>query len=227
MANVRKFSSMSDVGHMCAHYERSVENDNYSNTNIDRDKIYLDRTNLAPDRGKQTDYIKDQIEKLMDGRTMRKDAIRMCCWVVDAPKDMSEEVKPRVFQAAYDFLIDRYGEKSGMGEDVVISSYIHHSETTSHMHFAFLPVIKKNGQKTFCAKECIGRNDLRTFHEDLGSYMEQRGICRKKDILNGETKKDSKGKALSVDELKRERFRERTRDRWTNPSNRTYERERS
>lgn len=230
MANVRKFSSMSDIGHLCAHYERSVENDNYSNTDIDRDKIDLDRNNLAPDRGKQTDYIKAQIEKIMDGRTMRKDAVRMCCWVVDAPKNMPEEIKPRFFQAAYDFLIDRYGKKSGMGEDVVISAYVHHSETTDHLHFAFLPVLEKNGQKSFCAKDCIGRNDLRTFHEDLASHMEQLGICRKSDILNGQTKRDANGRALSVKELKQERSRERsreqTRDRWANQTNRTHERER-
>ena len=79
MANMKKFSDMKDIGHLCAHYERSVQNDNYGNQDIDKSKLPLDHTNLAPDRGKQTDYIKAQIEKIMDGRTVRKDAVKMCC----------------------------------------------------------------------------------------------------------------------------------------------------
>ena len=62
MAHMRKFSDMKDIGHLCAHYERSVQNDNYGNPDIDKSKLPLDHTNLAPDRGKQTDYIKAQIE---------------------------------------------------------------------------------------------------------------------------------------------------------------------
>lgn len=227
MANLRKFSSMKDIGHLCAHYERSVENDNYSNPDIDKNKIHLDRTNLAPERKEgQTAYIKSKIEKIMDGRTLRKDAVRMCCWIIDAPKNMPEEMKPRFFQASYDFLVDRYGKKSELGKDVVISAYLHQSETTDHLHFAFLPIIKKNGRLTFCAKECVGRDDLSTFHNDLAAHMEKLEICKKSDILNGNTQKDSSGRALSVKELKRNRTIERERkiDRWSGQDNRTIER---
>jgi hypothetical protein len=207
MANMRKFSDMKDIGHLCAHYERSVQNDNYGNPDIDKSKLPLDHINLAPDRGKQTDYIKAKIEKIMDGRTLRKDAVKMCCWIVDAPEQLPEEKKNVFFQATYKFLVDRYGKKSGMGEDVVISAYIHKSETTDHIHFAFLPVVEKR----LCAKECVGRADLQSFHKDYASYMEQLGICKKSDILNGKTKRDANGRALSVKELKRQRYLERER----------------
>ena len=82
---------MRDIGHLCAHYERSVKSGHYSNPDIDKERLEEDHTNLAPDRGKQTSYIKAKIEEIMDGRTLRKDAVRMCCWVVDAPKGLPEE----------------------------------------------------------------------------------------------------------------------------------------
>ena len=216
MANMKKFSDMKDIGHLCSHYERSVAKGHYGNPDIDEDKLEEDHTNLAPDRGKQTDYIKAKIEEIMDGRTLRKDAVRMCCWIVDAPANLPEDKKEKFFQTAYNFLIDRYGTKSGMGEDVCISAYIHKSETTDHIHFAFLPVVERNGQKSFCAKEAVGRDDLKTFHEDLARKMEEEGICKKSDILNGATQRDSFGRALSVRELKKNRTieRERTVDRW-------------
>lgn len=152
--------------------------------------------------------------------------------------------KGMFFQTTYKFLVDRYGKKSGMGEDVVISAYIHKSETTDHIHFAFLPVVEKMGQKRLCAKECVGREDLKSFHQDFASYMEQLGICKKSDILNGKTKRDASGRALTVKELKRQRYLERERnvekrkinlrmhntekernveqvDRWGNPADRT------
>lgn len=218
MANMRKFSDMKDIGHLCAHYERSVPAGHYTNPDIDETKIKDDCENLAPDRGKQTDYIKEQIKKIMDSRTLRKDAVRMCCWIVDTPKGLPEEKKKEFFKETYNFLVDRYGSKSGMGEDVVISAYIHKSESTDHIHFAFLPVIERDGEKTFCAKECVGRDDLKTFHEDLASYMEQTKICKRTDILNGKTQRDASGRALSVKELKRNRNIERERkvDRWSN-----------
>lgn len=214
---MKKFSDMKDIGHLCSHYERSVAKGHYGNPDIDEERLEEDKTNLAPDRGKQTDYIKAKIEEIMDGRTLRKDAVRMCCWIVDAPANLPEEIKPAFFQATYNFLIDRYGTKSGMGEDVCISAYIHKSETTDHIHFAFLPVVERNGQKSFCAKEAVGRDDLKTFHEDLARKMEEEGICKKSDILNGATQRDASGRALSVRELKKQRNieRERTVDRWS------------
>lgn len=234
MANLKKFSDMKDIGHLCKHYERSVSSGNYSNSEIDFSKIHLDRkSNLAPDRGKQTEYIKEQIEKIRHGKTIRKNAVRMCCWVIDFPKTLSPEKQDIFFRTAYDFLIERYGTKSGLGEDVCISSYIHYSESTAHMHFAFIPILQeKNGTQKLCAKELVDRSDLRTFHKDLAKIMEEKQICARSDILNGATQRDSSGRALSVKELKRKREidRERARtqaiNRWTNKET-IYDRERS
>lgn len=228
MANMQKYSDLRAIGHLCKHYERSVAPGHYGNKDIDQARLREDGVNLAPDRGKQTDYIKKKIAEVMDGRTLRKDAVRMVCWIVDAPSTLPPEREPEFFRAAYEFMTDRYGRKSGMGEDCVVSAYIHHSETTAHIHFAFLPVVERGGEKTFCAKEAVGRSDLATFHKDLGQYLEVRGICKERDILNGKTQRDASGRALSVKEMKRnrQRERERTHDRWTSPTSVERERER-
>lgn len=209
MANVRKFNKMSDIGHLLKHYSRSVAHDNYSNKDIDRTKIHLDRMNLAPQRNvSDMEYLKNQIQCITKGKRLRKDAVKMCCWVVNLPKvsDINEYI---FFEEVYYFLAQRYGKRSGMGEDVVISAYVHYSESTPHIHFAFMPVIQRNGEKVFCAKECINRKELSTIHNDLAEYLEKRGVCRKTDILNGNTIRDASGKALSVKQLKRNRD-----DRW-------------
>jgi cell division septum initiation protein DivIVA len=73
-------------------------------------------------------------------------------------------------------------------------------EFTPHMHFAFVPVVcdKKKGIEKVSAKIAIDRQDLRTFHQDLSSCMEQM-FMRDIGILNEATK----GGNQTVDELKR------------------------
>lgn len=229
MANMKKYSDMRDIGHLCAHYERSVQPGHYGNKDIDQARLEEDRVNLAPVReGGQTAYIKRKIAEVMGDRTLRKDAVKMCAWVVDAPQNLPKEKEAEFFQAAYEFMLDRYGCKSGLGEDCVVSAYIHRSESTPHLHFAFIPVLEQDGQRRMCAKEVVNRADLSTFHDDLAAYMEERGICSERDILNGKTQRDSSGRALSVKELKRSRQRERerdkNRDRWTTTTERERER---
>ncbi len=221
MANMLKVSNMKDIGHLDMHYKRGVPKGHYSNPDINQDMLKDDRTNFGPARyqkdaeGKMildkegspierkiTDYIKETIDRLYEGKTLRKDAVKMVSWVVDAPKNMNADLKPKFFQEAYNFLVDRYGSKSGLGENVVLSCYWHKSETTDHIHFAFMPILDRNGIKTFCAKEVVGRADLKSFHDDLEKYMVDRGICKKGDIQNGHTLKDSNGRALSIRELK-------------------------
>jgi len=217
MANMQKYSRMQDIGHLCKHYERSVASGHYSNEEIDESKI-KDDYNLAPERGKQTDYIKQKIDEICEGKTLRKDAVKMCTWVINYPSSLPPEGSQKFFEEAYNFLVDRYGSRSGLGEDVVISAYVHTSETTDHMHFAFLPVVQRTSGKAFCAKEVVGKKELQSFHEDFSIYMSERNICKKSDILNGNTKRDSRGRVLSVRELKKQtRERERAREqesRW-------------
>ena len=74
LANLQKYSAMEDIGHLCAHYERSVPNGHYSNNDIQEDRI-MDDYNLAPERGVQTEYIKGKIKEI----TTEKKIEERCC----------------------------------------------------------------------------------------------------------------------------------------------------
>lgn len=252
MANMMKVSMMKDIGHLDMHYKRGVPKGHYGNPDIDQDRLDEDRINFAPTRfqkdengdfildtdgnrieQKMTERIKEEMTKIetATGRAIRKDAVKMVCWVIDAPKDMSNEDKPRFFQETYNFLTERYGAKSGMGEDVCLSCFWHRSESTDHIHFAFMPIIERNGHRSFCAKEVVGRDDLKTFHTDLENRLMELGICHKGDILNGNTIRDSNGRALSVRELKAQGYNHSRSERahtnnsrWSNNNNSNIER---
>ena len=199
--NIKKFS-LKDCGHVCAHYERSVPKGHYSNTDIDESKTYQNY-NLGPERAEgQVNYIKRLLSQVSHAK--RKDLVCMCSVVVNAPTTLAANMHEKFFDLSYDFLVERYGTISGFDnkEDIVVSCYRHMDETTDHIHFAFCPIkMDSNGHQRFIAKEVICRNDLRTLHQDLSSYLSEHG-CRA-DVINGKTQKDTFGRALSVSELKR------------------------
>jgi hypothetical protein len=82
-------------------------------------------------------------------------------------------------------------------------------ETTTHMHFAFVPVVtdkKRNGFKV-SAKEAINRHDLQTFHTDLESYMSLK-FGREVGIINEATKNGNR----SIQELKLQSYQHNLRE---------------
>lgn len=197
MANVEKFT-MAQIGHVCAHMAR--DHDHYSNQNIE-ELLSWSNYNLAPHRElSQVDYIKAKLDEIPHAK--RKDLCVMGSWCVTAPKTLSEAHHERFFELTYKFLTERYGTRSGLGENVCVSSYVHMDEKTPHMHFTFLPVVQsKDGSQRFCAKECINRHDLQTFHKDYKEYLQAHGMYA--DVNEGTTLVNANGKALTVAELKK------------------------
>lgn len=61
----------------------------------------------------------------------------MCSWVIIVPKDLPWDDENKFFNESYKFLTKVYGEEKN-----IISAYVHVDETQSHMHFAFIPVVK-------------------------------------------------------------------------------------
>jgi len=215
MPHFQKFK-MTETVHLLPHYERKSTITSYSNSSINT-ALSKYNYNLAPERENQVSYVREQLLKIH--HVKRKDLVVMCDWIITQPKDLDPNLSREFFQHAYDFCVERYGTMSGMGEDCIISCYVHLDETTPHMHLAFLPVLKymktekitKNGisieEKTdaqkFCAKEIATRVELKLFQQDLQKYMDKQGL--KCSILNGNTHYDSNGRALSVKELKMEK----------------------
>ncbi|WP_366523324.1 MobV family relaxase [Fusobacterium sp.] len=172
------------------HFERNEGIKEYSNESIDFDKTYLNY-NLAPKRGDQLEFIN---KKCKEHKALnRKDVNVMCNWIVTLPKEIDDEYEERrFFQKTYDFLSEKYGEEN------VISAYVHKDETTPHIHFAFVPVVfdEKKSKYKISAKECVDRNELKSFHNDFQKYLDNYGFnCS---VLNHATSKGNK----SIKELK-------------------------
>lgn len=183
-------------GHMFKHYERSKDEKGeyvkFGNQDIDTDRTHLNY-NLAPDRGmSQGDFVKKRCEEVQCLK--RKDINVMCSWVVTLPKEVTGKEDTEYFmQKTYEFLEDRYGKEN------VVSAYVHLDETQPHIHFAFVPVVtdKKKGIEKVSAKECISKNELSRFHQDLQNHFDRSYLpCN---ILNQATIEGNK----SIEELKR------------------------
>lgn len=177
MAHLEKYTAAA-AGHMFAHYDRTHSS---STSNIDESRTHLNY-NLAK---------KDQPLSCLDFLHKRMSEIKvlkranvnvMCDWVVTAPEDLTEEELPMFFDECYKFLNARYGKEN------VISAPVHMDETSPHIHYNFVPVVKdkKNGKLKLSAKECITQKDLKSFHTDLSKRMIE-VFGRDIGILNGAT----------------------------------------
>ncbi|MCL2597943.1 MAG: plasmid recombination protein [Paludibacter sp.] len=187
MAHVAKYQRPA-IGHMCAHFDRSANN--IDNKNIKPELTHLNY-NLAPNNN-QVEFIKKRCSEIQCSK--RKDVNVLCAWVVTAPKNLPQADEKKFFEATYEFLKNRYGEKN------IVSSFVHADEVTPHMHFAFVPVVtdKKKSIEKVCAKELLNKYELKTFHSELEKHLAA-VFGREVGILNEATRDGNK----SVAELKR------------------------
>lgn len=190
MAHCMKHTKAS-CGHMFAHFDRKAEH--ISNENVDRTRSHLNYNLAAHQQMEQGEFVRQRCSEVRCQN--RKDVNVMVSWIVTAPKDLPQQAEPAFFQAAYDFLENRYGRSN------VVSAYVHMDEVTPHMHFAFVPVTqdRKRGGYKVSAKEVITRRDLQTFHTDLSNFLEQQ-LGFPVNVLNDATKEGNR----SIEQLKRQ-----------------------
>ncbi len=131
--------------------------------------------------------------KTRTGKAIRKDAVKMCSWVLTVPSDLPKELQKDFFQNSYEWFANRYGEKN------VVSACVHLDETTPHMHFDFIPIVEDKGIEKLCAKNLETKFSLKTIHQQLQKHLEQKLNCEV-NILNGATANGNK----TVQELKAE-----------------------
>lgn len=181
MANMEKYS-FEDIKGLAGHLERS--HSSYSNEFINQELSYKNY-NLGPEREKsQIDFIKSSLEKYQHSN--RRD-LKICSdWVITCPQNVPETRQNEFFKLTYDFLVERYTNRSGLSEnDLVVSSFVHLDETNAHMHFCMINVIKNEKGQRFCAKELFNRKELASFHSDFKKFMENHNFFA--DVNNKET----------------------------------------
>ncbi len=199
MAHVEKYTR-EQMGHICNHDSRKKDDGvQRSNENIDSSRTDLNY-NLAERLQplSAVEFIQKRVSEVYC--LNRKNVNVLCSWVVTLPKDFEGDEK-NFFQAAFDFLADRYGREN------VVSAYVHRDEERDHMHFKFVPVKeitdekekKKKGCYKVCAKEILTRKELDVFHAELQKYLEEKLKCECH-VLNGATANGNK----MVMELKRQ-----------------------
>jgi len=186
MAHLAKYGRNS-IARLSRHFERAKDVSGtyvkFNNININLSLTPLNY-NLAPDRSDgQVAFIN---RRLSEVRCLaRSDVNIMCSWVITVPKDLvGTDYEKRFFQETYGFLEEKYGKEN------VISAYVHKDETTPHIHFTFIPVVKdkKRGDFKVSAKECITQNDLKTFHNKLDEHLKKNILGYTGNIITGELK---------------------------------------
>lgn len=205
MAHIEKYARGA-VGRMTAHYLRQPDDGVHrSNPEIHPELTHLNYNLAASEQPiAPVEFIRKRLAEVPHAK--RKDLVVMCDCVVTIPQellkkdwfmfetDMDVEIRrEKFFVETYRFLSDRYGQEN------VISAAVHMDETTPHMHFAFVPVVKDAKGERISAKERINRTELRTLHTDLQEYLERK-MNREVPILNNATRNGNK----AIKELKRE-----------------------
>lgn len=196
--HVEKYNARA-IGRMFNHYERQ-EGDGVKRGNpaIDPARTHLNynlASEIQPLSG--TEFIQKRLENVKVQK--RADVVKFCDCIVNPPADLPAERHREFFQHAFDFLADRYGRNN------VVSAHVHLDETSPHMHFAFVPVVKNTGKSSgrfpekLCAKDVVTRQDLQTLHPDTQRYLQEQMQCPVR-MLNGATA----GGARTVAELKRQ-----------------------
>ena len=151
------------VSRMFAHYDRSHPG---SKSNIDTAKTALNYNAAAEDQPlAQSDFLAARLSQVKVQN--RKDVNVMCDWIITAPQTLEEHEYDIFFRETYRFMSGRYGKEN------IVSAYVHMDETQPHMHFSFIPVTmdKKKHRPKVCAKELLNRQELRTIHDDINSFM--------------------------------------------------------
>lgn len=205
MANFSK-ATRASTGNLLDHYERK-EDIKFKNQDIDKTRshlnynlftnaLYVDDDSIVKEKSQREILNK----RLSEVKVLKRSDVNVTCsWVITLPKTIKENSQEEklFFQESYNFLKNKYGEKN------IVSAYVHKDEVTPHMHFCFIPVVidkKKNIEKV-SAKECVTREDLKNFHNELNNYMTNI-FNRDIGILNGATANGNK----TVLELKNQKL---------------------
>lgn len=118
------------------------------------------------------------------------------------PKDFpkNEELEYEFFRANFNYI------KKLFGEENIISATVHRDEAQDHIHINILPIVEKTKtykdgstkeRVAFDAKNLINRNFLKSFHKEVGDYLED-WLGFRPNIENGATKAGNK----TIEELK-------------------------
>lgn len=168
VARMEKMKSDNLVG-IGNHNQRRFSN--HSNKDIDVSKSHLNYDILDKVKSYKTDIEGYINANKSSKRTVRKDAVLVCEWIITSDSDFFESMSPadtrEYFQTAIDFFAERYGSKN------LMYAQVHLDERTPHMHLGIVPFDKDN---KLTAKTMFDREALQDIQNELPRYMNERGF---------------------------------------------------
>ena len=177
---MQKFKG-SDVKGIQIHDYR--EKESHTNLDIEKEKTKLNYDVLHTDPIDFKKKIDSEIEKRYTGkRTIRKDAVRLCEFIVTSDKTFFENLSPedekRFFKESVEFLQKRYGKEN------IMYGIVHKDEKTPHMHVGMVP-ITEDGR--LAAKHYFGhKSELQGLQTDFHRHIKESGF----DLERGEIGSD-------------------------------------
>ncbi len=172
------------------HNER--RNKNYSNDNIDKEKLYLNYSLKSPKYryDKEFDTMKEKYNLKGQIKTVSNIA---CEYIITSDKQFFEEIGEeetrRYFETAYQFV----AEYKDLGEQYIMSAKVHMDEETPHMHLIFLPVVhtqdKKgnNIDKLACSEFWKEKDSYRRLQDAFYQYMTSHNFELERGVPKEET----------------------------------------
>lgn len=155
-----------DVKGMQIHNYR--EKESHTNPDIDQDKTGLNYDLLNDSKIEFPKAIQREIDERYTGqKTIRKDAVRLCEFVVTSDRDFFDKLSPedekRFFKESLSFLQERYGKEN------MLYGIVHRDEKTPHMHVGMVPITNdgKLAAKQFFGKKTELQQLQTKFHEHV------------------------------------------------------------
>lgn len=202
MAHFDKFTRATS-GRLLAHDLRALDRNgqaiSYGSSCVDASRTHLNYRLDANDNPNTK-----LTERLSEIKVHKREDVKvLCSWIVTLPADGSikQDEERKFFESVHRFLQNKYG-----AENEIVAA-VHLDETTPHLHYAFVPVVKdkKSGILKCSAKELINKKHLQTFHTELAKAVSDDFGGRRIGILKEETERIGKSQETyfkTVDELK-------------------------
>ena len=158
--------------------------------------------NLAPRDLDTLEDMKDYIAVLFDKygitRKVRGDATLVVDAIITKPQDCSLS-DDDFAKLAYSFCINHF---CGSDESLVVQSYLHLDETTPHLNFNYVPIIKSKDKYRLSAKDQLTKSFMYDLHPSLQAYMDEHGKGKAGTYYTPEKAQDKKTRHLTTTEYK-------------------------
>lgn len=200
---------MGQLNNSYRHNERV--NKNYSNDSIDRSKSDMNYYFKKPEGSYEKTFwqIKEDNHYLGNLRLKGAKQSNVACeFILDVNakyfKNLGEEGTKQYYKDAYDFCIEKCGEKN------IISAVVHVDEDHPHMHVVYVPVVKGKDRKgnpcerINCSVFWEGKDSYQKLQDDFHSYMTEKGY----NLLRGKPKSETNRDHMTVAEFKNEKSKE-------------------